>query len=129
MRFYIASLAALVLALGLAACSDNSGGPVSPPPSTDHYHIVQIMDNSFSPKDLTISVGDTVQWVNLGSVQHTSTSGPGCTADGSWNSGLLSHGGTFEVIFDSNHVNRTGTIPYFCIPHCAFGMKGTIAVN
>lgn len=129
MKFHLASLAVLALAFGLPACGDDSGSPYKPPQSTETKHVVQIQDNVFSPKDLAISVGDTVQWVNVGSMQHTSTSGPGCTGDGLWNSGLLSNGGSFDVIFDANHVSQTGTIAYFCIPHCVVGMKGTITVN
>jgi plastocyanin len=74
-------------------------------------------------------VGDTVEWVNVGDNPHTTTSGAGCTADGIWTSALLSKGGKFSVIFDSNNVNQIGIIPYFCIPHCALNMRGSITVN
>jgi plastocyanin len=26
-------------------------------------------------------------------------------------------------------VNVTGTIPYFCVPHCTVGMVGSVTVN
>jgi plastocyanin len=130
MRVRVLSAAAAALLLSLSACSDDdSGGPVSPPPSTEHKKTVQVRDNSFSPKDLTISVGDTVVWVNVGNNAHTSTSGTGCAANGLWDSGSLSKGEEFMAIFDSNHINQTGILPYFCIPHCALGMTGTVTVN
>src|SRR5512133_1766632 len=51
---------------------------------------VSMVSFAFQPKDLTINVGDTVRWTNMASaIQHTSTSGTGCTADGKWDSGLL----------------------------------------
>lgn len=129
MRIRIASAGAAFLLAGFLACSKDSSNPTAPPPSSEHKKVVQIRDNVFSPKDLVVSVGDTVEWVNLGSNQHTSTSGQGCTGDGVWSSGLLSNGQKFTVIFDSNHVNVTGTVPYFCIPHCALNMKGSVTVN
>jgi len=130
MRINIISAGTVFLLASLLACSDDSSSPTgTPPPSSEHRKVVQIRDNFFSPKDLVVSVGDTVEWVNLGSAEHTSTSGPGCTADGKWTSALLSNGQKFSVIFDADHVNVTGNIPYFCIPHCALNMKGTITVN
>jgi plastocyanin len=91
--------------------------------------IVQVRNNFFSPRDVTVAVGDTVVWFNAGSAGHTSTSGTSCTSDGLWDSGSLSSGDSFQVIFDQNHVNVTGGIPYFCIPHCTVGMVGSVTVN
>ena len=78
----------------------------------------------FSPDPVTITEGDTIEWVNQSTVQHTSTSGTGCTGDGTWNSGILNQGETFEFVFSS-----AGSFPYFCIPHCSGGMTGTVTVN
>jgi len=121
--------AAIISLLGFAACGDDSGSPVSVPKPTEHKKVVEMRDNVFSPQDLTVSFGDTVEWVNVGNNGHSSTSGSGCTGDGLWDSGVLASGGKFAVVFDSTHVNKTGTIPYFCIPHCALNMKGTVTVN
>jgi len=123
------AISTMVLIAGFLACSKDSGNPVSPPPSTTHRKVIEMRDNFFSPKDLVISVGDTVEWVNVGNNQHTTTSGTGCTADGIWNSGLLSKGGKFMAIFDASHISNTGLLPYFCIPHCAVNMRGSITVN
>jgi len=129
MRIHIASAVAVIVLASFLACSKDSSNPVTPPPTRDHFKVVQMRDNVFSPKDLVISVGDTVEWVNVGSNDHTSTSGPGCTGNGLWNSGSLSNGQTFTAIFDSGHINQTGALPYFCIFHCAINMKGTVTVN
>lgn len=129
MRYHIAFASTGLLLFILLGCGNNSGNPVSVPEQTSHKKIVQMMDNVFSPQDVVISVGDTVEWVNVGNNGHSSTSGTGCTGDGLWDSGILAKGGKFTVIFDTDHVNQTGAIPYFCIPHCAFNMRGTITVN
>ena len=88
---------------------------------------VTIQNFSFNPPTLTIAVGDTVKWTNQASISHTSTSGSQCTADGKWDSGLISSGGIFTHTFTS-----PGTFPYFCEvgAHCSsFGMIGVILVN
>lgn len=88
-------------------------------------HTVTMVNYEFQPSTMTIMQGDTVMWVNQASLQqHTTTSGSNCSNSGLWNSGLLSPGETFMYVFDS-----TGTFPYFCIPHCALGMTGTITVD
>ncbi len=129
MRIRIASVLAIVLVMGFMACGGDSSNPVAPPAGSEHRKVVEMRDNNFLPKDLTIAVGDTVDWVNVGNNAHTSTSGSGCTGDGLWDSGTLSKGGTFRAIFDANHITQTGTLPYFCIPHCAVGMTGSVTVN
>jgi len=130
MKIFIALSCTVMLSAGFLACGSNSSGIASSSnQQTDHKKIVQMNDNFFSPKDITISVGDTVVWVNSGSNQHTSTSGSGCQSSGLWNSGLLSPGQEYMAIFDGSHVTQTGTIPYYCIPHCSFNMTGTITVT
>ncbi|MFO0753950.1 MAG: S-layer homology domain-containing protein [Thermodesulfovibrionales bacterium] len=84
---------------------------------------ISMSNFSFSPPSVTINVGDTVRWTNSQGT-HTTTSGTGCTADGQWNSGLLSQGQTYSVTF-----NSVGTYSYYCIPHCSAGMTGTITVS
>ena len=83
---------------------------------------VSMQDFSFTPQTISINVGDTVQWTNNGG-SHTTTSGSNCTADGTWNSGLLGQGQSFSHTF-----TEAGTFPYFCIPQCGIGMTGTVVV-
>ncbi len=71
----------------------------------------------------TITAGDTVQWAWLTS-GHSTTSGSSCSPDGRWDSGVQNTLFTFSVTFTT-----PGTFPYFCRPHCFFGMTGTIVVQ
>ena len=76
---------------------------------------------TFSPSSLTISAGPAVRWVNVSTVLHT------VTPDGhsEWTSATLSNeGSTFTHTFDT-----PGTYAYYCDPHLAQGMTGTITVN
>ncbi len=86
-------------------------------------HEVSMIENVFVPETLSIERGDTVLWINNGSVSHTATSGTSCTPDGLWDSGFLSPGNSFSFAFDS-----ATDYPYFCIPHCNLGMTGLISV-
>jgi len=88
-----------------------------------HSFTVKMLDFRFEPRNLTIAPGDTVTWVNQGTVQHTTTSGTSCNADGRWNSGLLSPGQSFTFVFPDS-----GSYPYFCIPHCLSDMRGAVNV-
>jgi glucose/arabinose dehydrogenase/plastocyanin len=85
---------------------------------------VQIRNFSFSPKDVTVNVGDTVVWTQFDAVNHTVTSGTACSSDGTFNSGFLSSGQTFSYTFAT-----AGSFPYFCIPHCLSGMVGSVTVQ
>ena len=73
---------------------------------------------SFSPKSVTIKVGDTVVWTNAGG-SHTVTgdgSDPFC--------------GNNAIPTSCSHTfNTAGTFPYHCIPHQSIGMTGTVIVQ
>jgi plastocyanin len=93
-------------------------------------HVVSVVDNQFIPRDITITVGDTVQWDwNAGTMSHTVTSGTGSADPNSgdlFESGLRTNGGAmFEWTSTTDGLQR-----YFCIPHeITDDMKGTITVN
>lgn len=88
---------------------------------------VDMLAGSFSPADITITEGTTVTWNNAtADLIHTSTSGTGCAGDGTWDSGNVNPGGSFSMTFASG---SNGVYPYFCIPHCAAGMTGTVTVE
>jgi plastocyanin len=78
---------------------------------------VQIRDFEFVPATVVIIKGENVKWTNAGQVLHTSTSDTG-----KWDSGDLSHGQSFEFMF-----NDTGTFAYRCTYHVA--MKGMVRVT
>jgi plastocyanin len=84
---------------------------------------VEARDDVFVPEELTIARGDTVAWTNTGRNFHTVTSGEDCTASGIFNA-ELPPGEEFSHTFES-----VGEYPYFCVPHCAMGMVGTITVR
>jgi plastocyanin len=85
-----------------------------------------VLQNSltFTPDDLTINVGDTVEWIHQSGF-HTVTNGTGAAdplAGSMFDASLSS--GSFSFTF-----NASGDIPYFCRPHEGFGMAGVIRVE
>jgi plastocyanin len=74
---------------------------------------------SFDPPMLDVQPGDEINFV-IGS-GHTATSGSSCTSDGMFDSGS-----SFTWIVPGSTAGTT--IDYFCDPHCAMGMTGTINV-
>jgi plastocyanin len=87
----------------------------------DQEVTVRMEDNFFDPANITVEPGTTVTWVQSGSNPHTTTS-----YDGLWDSGMIGggSGGTFSFTFD-----EPGTYEYFCIPHEALGMVGSVTVT
>jgi plastocyanin/phosphatidylethanolamine-binding protein (PEBP) family uncharacterized protein len=87
---------------------------VTPTPAPNQ---VSILNFAFVPSTITISVGQSVTWVNNDSAPHTSTSDGGL-----WNSGTLNQGQSFTRTFTT-----PGTFPYHCDFHP--GMTGTVVVT
>lgn len=88
---------------------------------------VNVIDDAFSPANVMISAGQTVQWTNNGSAPHTVTSNPGtlgCNPASSeaFASGTLSQGNTFTHAF-----SQAGSFSYHCEIH-GCSMAGTITV-
>jgi LPXTG-motif cell wall-anchored protein len=77
---------------------------------------VTIQNFAFSPKSITVNVGDTVTWTNEDDVEHSATA-----KDGSFDTGLLGNGKSRSQTF-----NTAGTFQYICKPHPF--MHGTITV-
>jgi plastocyanin len=88
----------------------------------------------FEPQEITVSVGDRVQWRNVGNIAHTVTTDPSKVADPGgvsvpngvkpWDSGLLGGDEKFSRTFE-----RPGTYRYVCIPHEGARMVGTVVVE
>jgi plastocyanin len=89
------------------------------------HQVVMGADFRFHPDPVTVAVGDSIDWVNEASFDHTSTSGtPNCLADGIWNSGTVLPGHHFGRAF-----HTVATFPYFCAIHCSSGMVGSVIVK
>jgi len=78
---------------------------------------VTIKNFEFTPKTLTLNVGDSVMWKNDGPSAHTATS-----TDGVFDSGNLDAGQQFSFTF-----TKAGTFNYACKYHDT--MQGTITVG
>ncbi len=77
----------------------------------------------FTPANVNINVGDTVEWVWAKS-GHSTTSGTPGQPDGMWDSGVKSKPFTFSRTFVA-----AGTFTYYCSPHgSCCGMIGTVTV-
>lgn len=79
-------------------------------------HAVAIAGFAFSPKDVTVTVGDTVTWTNSDATAHTATAD-----DGSFDTGTIGANGTGTATFST-----AGSFPYHCKIHSS--MTGTITV-
>ena len=111
----------------------------APRPSAATRHTVRMVGNGFQPRALTIERGDTVRFV-LGSggphnaaFREVSREAAGrlrkvmkdTSADLSGPI-LIIPGETYDIVFTDV---PSGTYPYWCIPHLAGGMMGTIIVR
>ncbi|MET0861041.1 MAG: plastocyanin/azurin family copper-binding protein [Microbacterium sp.] len=136
-------LAPAVLALSLGALSLTGcamSEPASPKSSSSTSTEkavegdVTLVSLNFMPETLTVSVGDTVTWVNGEPITHTITSGTFSdvdettglrgseAADGVFDEKLSEEGGTFSYTFET-----AGTFQYFCDIHD--GMNATVVVE
>jgi plastocyanin len=133
--------AAIALAGALGACGgeDEGGGgaPPSPTAAADAVEgaVVEMTDElKFEPAEITVSVGERVEWPNVGTVAHTVTTDPAKVADPGtvgvprgvtpWDSGLIAGGESFSRTF-----RKPGTYRYLCIPHEGARMVGTVVVK
>jgi plastocyanin len=120
------TLGAMVLAsatviseAGLKAKDERAGAAVSS--AAQNRVTVKISNFQFNPKEVTVTAGTVVEWVNEAG-RHT------VVADnGAFKSDVLTAGGKFEHKFD-----KVGTYPYHCGFHGGAGgkdMAGTVIVK
>lgn len=100
------------------------GGRGKTPPSAGERSVepagapvVRIANLSFTEKAIRVRAGMRVRWVNEDQVQHSVTAD-----DGSFDSGLIDAGRTYEREFD-----RPGDYAYHCTPHPF--MRGRVIVE
>ncbi len=137
-----ARLLLLVTAATVTACSGGGDVPAdqTDPPvgesleSTAHLHVIRVTDGMrFEPEELTVPLGDTVVWLNEGTLLHTATDEPGRAGvpennllpagAESWDSGLLDSRGSYMLV-----PTVPGDYTYLCTIHEAAGMVGRIRV-
>lgn len=113
------AVVAAVLIAGLTFGRFGSVATAAPAQATTE---VEVDDNYFAPKTLTVQAGTTVKWTNEGKREHT------VTADNSgFGSPDLEANDNFSFTF-----NKAGTYAYHCKYHGAVGgkgMSGTIIVK
>lgn len=88
-------------------------------------HNVTVSSNVFTPKEITISVGDTVIWKNAGgnhNVNGTKATYP--SNPESFGNNVSGSNWTYKYVF-----NTSGTYNYQCDPHVGMGMVGKVTVN
>jgi plastocyanin len=89
---------------------------------------------TFEPKEIEVSVGEEVTWMNIGKIAHTVTADKSKAADPAlvsipagtkeWDSGFVNENESFSHTFE-----KAGTYRYICIPHEGAGMVGTVVVK
>lgn len=141
----VISLMFILLAAGLGSyqLTRPSGGPTTAPPPENSGGVVVKMTDAmrYVPATVEVGPGETVRWVNTGSMPHTVTAYEGqlpagaayfdsggtatetdarAAPPGTW---LLKNAG-FAVTF-----TVPGNYTYFCVPHESSGMVGTVVVK
>jgi plastocyanin len=77
----------------------------------------------YSPADITINAGDTVEWINVDTAAHTVTGGsPAEGPSGVFDSSLVMADAVYAFTFE-----ETGNYDYFCMVHP--WMVGSVSVN
>jgi plastocyanin len=101
--------------IAVVVCALAAAVLVAVPPARGANASVSIVDYAFQPADVTISVGESVTWMNRGTATHT-VSGDG------FDSGNLTTGKTYMHAF-----SQAGSFQYQCNIHTY--MKGTVTVQ
>ena len=80
---------------------------------------IEMAEDFFTPKIITVPVGTTVVWENVGQEDHDVQA-----KDGSFGSNRLGPGGSFSHTF-----TKPGAYAYYCTPHVGDGMVGEVDVQ
>lgn len=91
-----------------------------PPARSQERATVEMRDNNtFEPAAITVQVGTTITFENVGDLPHTATA-----RDRSWDTGNVNGGQSAEITFD-----QPGSFDYVCIYHESLGMIGRVTVE
>ena len=88
-----------------------------PPKPHPRPHPVAITDFTFSPAELTVSVGDSVTWTNGDALRHSTSAD-----SGAWSSPEMARGEHYTYV-----AARAGQFSYRCSAHPV--MRGTLVVR
>jgi plastocyanin len=125
---------AAVVSLTIVLSGCGLSGPAHGPPAANAAAVVEMGFESFSPTDVTIRAGDTVEWRNTSLITHTVTDDPKRSTDPS-DAGLPPGAQPFDsgdIPAGQVYLRRftvPGTYQYFCTRHEAEGMSGTVVVK
>lgn len=120
------------------AVASPESSPAATPQSGKTVRVEMTQKAQFDPAHLDISVGTTVEWVNVSDMAHTATCDPEqndfkktrpelieLPDDAEpWGSDMMRPGDTFRHTFTT-----PGDYKYICKPHVLSGMEGTIHVE
>lgn len=146
-RRYVRSIGAAAIPVGVAGCSGDGGGGGDGGDGGGGGGVTVDMtdDLAFDPETVTVSVGDTVTWENVGSVGHSVTAyedeipeDAEYFASGDFDSEQAARDAYVPGDTDAGDVpggeswahtfETAGTYEYFCIPHESI-MVGTVEVQ
>ncbi len=145
----VGALAVVACASGTASPSGTTGSSTTPTVASGSAgttptaatgaataaNTVKMTDaNKFEPASVTIAKGGSVTWTNTSTMPHSVTDDPAKASNKAdaqlpsgapaWDSSLLQPSQTYSHTFDV-----AGTYKYFCVPHEALGMLGTVIVQ
>ena len=87
-------------------------------------YTVAVTDYKFTPKDLNVSVGDTVEWQNTQGYHNVNAT------QATYPSNPESFGNSLGTNWTFTHIfNTPGSYDYRCDAHFALGMVGTVTVS
>lgn len=127
MRKSMSGVGTVTLSLLLAGCGGDGDSPSGPSDGASSFTI-EIRDLAFQAPGggdaITVSVGDTVRWINQDAVAHTVTSSDTPQGGASFDSGTLNQGQTFVFVPQTR-----GTWTYLCEFHPALMFGARVIVN
>ena len=106
-------------AIALATDSVDPGDGANPTGPAGDVVEVDLLDDRFEPPALSVAPGTLVRFVNRGANWHSVAA-----FDGSFDSGWIDPGGSFEVRLDAR-----GTVKFICKHHGLRGMVGQVTVE
>jgi plastocyanin len=125
-------IAGILMTFAVSGCG--LGGPAHSPPPSNVTAVIDLGFMSYSPAEVTIHPGDTVEWRNTSVIPHTVTDNPGRAkkqgdagvppAVQIFDSGEIAAGQVYTHTFTT-----PGTYHYFCAYHEKYGMVGTVVVS